>query len=134
MLLIAKRRGQDAWGSGDYLAPRGSRTHNGEDFLCDVGTEVASHVQGVVIKLGYPYADDLSYRYVSVKTTTGFSHRFFYVEPGVKVGDTITLGEVLGRSQDLGKRYNGIPQHYHYEVCTYPNGMKTFHNPNEFLL
>lgn len=135
MLVKAKLRGQDAFGSGAYGSPRegGKRKHNGIDFLSNPGDELCSHIQGKVTKLGYPYADTKEFRYVEITNSVGFAHRFFYVEPSVKVGEEILIGEKIGVSQNLGTRYKGIPNHFHYEVCKYVNGKKEFYDPNEFI-
>lgn len=110
-------RGTDSYGSGHYGASRGERTHNGEDLAC----AVASPVKGTVTKLGYPYGDDLSFRYVEVSDIDSYRIRMFYVEPQVEVGDRIAKGEIVGRTQSLQKRYPGITDHVHLEVIA-PGG------------
>lgn len=110
----AEKRGTDQQGSGHFGAPRNGRKHNGIDYACDPGSAVFSPVCGVVTKLGYPYADDLSYRYVQVTTDDGKNHRVFYIFPTVHKGDTVGLDSVLGFSQRLN--YEGITQHVHYEI------------------
>ena len=115
------KRGVDAWGDGAFGASRGHRKHKGIDYACYPGTEIRCDKVGVVSKLGYPYSDDLAYRYVEVTTTNRLRHRYFYVEPRVKVGDLIRKGQVIGESQDISSRYRdpGKPpmiNHVHYEV------------------
>ena len=81
-----------------------------ESILC-------SPVKGKVTKLGYPYADDLSFRYVEVTVTNGDRHRFFYVEPLVYLGDKVRVGDHLGIVQDIRTRYaQGMVPHIHYEI------------------
>ena len=110
-------RKQDAHGSGEWGASRGTRKHNGIDLAAYPGTVIISPVQGTVTKLGYPYADDLTYKYVQVTTSAGEDHRFFYLNPMVDIGDPVWDGETeLGYVQDLGKRYSGITSHAHYEI------------------
>lgn len=118
----------DSYGAGHYGASRGDRTHRGIDYYCTAGDKVLWSLpfEGTVTKFGYPYSDDLSYRYVQVTTehpegdgeVKVFDHRFFYVEPNTELmyGMKITEGTVLGKSQGLGKRYHGIPNHVHYEI------------------
>jgi len=60
--LTAPIRGLDSYGSGAFHAPRGSRIHQGIDLLAAVGSKVHAILDGTVTKLGYPYADDLSFR------------------------------------------------------------------------
>jgi len=113
---ILPTRGADAHGSGEWGASRGSRVHRGVDFACFAGTKICSPVNGECTKLGYPYSDDLSFQYVEVTDERGRQHRFFYLEPLVKVGDTIKTGQPLGTVQDLERRYHGITPHCHYEI------------------
>lgn len=110
-----KRRGSDGFGSGHFGASRGSRTHNGVDLLVNAGEAINSPVTGTVTKLGYPYGDDLGYRYVEVESG-GYEFRVFYVEPSVRVGQEVTTETAIGSAQDLGRRYPGIPNHVHFEI------------------
>lgn len=110
-----KKRGDDAFGSGHFGASRGGRSHNGFDLLCDPGGAICSPVVGTVTRLGYPYGDDLSFRYVEV-TVGGYQFRTFYVEPCVSVGDKVDQCSFIGEAQDLGKRYPGMPNHIHLEI------------------
>ena len=110
-----KPRGTDDHGSGHFGASRGGRSHNGFDLLCDAGVPVCSPVAGTVTKVGYPYGDDLSFRYVQV-SAGAYDFRTFYLEPAVSVGDKVDQGTVIGYGQDLGARYPGIVNHVHYEI------------------
>ena len=115
-------RGSDAWGCGDFGASRGSRTHKGIDYACAPGTIIMAPYNGRVTKIGYPYSDDLSYRYVEVTDTGGRKHRVFYVNPLVTIGSDVVAGRsVIGEAQDICARYpdkgNGpMTNHVHYEV------------------
>lgn len=116
LITKPKRRVADSYGQGHFGAPRGSRTHKGIDFVCHPGTRVCSPVSGEVTKLGYPYGDDLSYRYVEVIDQGFYKHRFFYVNPSVEVGQHVNEGDILGEVQSLDTRYKGISEHCHYEI------------------
>ncbi len=105
----------DGHGCGGFGDSRGSRKHNGVDMACQPDTQVHSPVSGTVTKLGYPYGDDLSFRYVEV-SNQGYRFRVFYVEPCVDVGQEVTRNTVLGTSQKLGRRYSKITEHVHFEV------------------
>ncbi len=117
-------RKQDSQGAGHYGAPRGSRKHNGVDFVCVAEAYVKSFTDGVVTKLGYPYnpnnAKKGHLRYVEV-TTDGHKYRYFYISPLVSVGDEVQVGQPLGVSQDLTSIYKGMTQHFHFEIKD-PNG------------
>ena len=111
-----KIRGEDKWGRGEFLAPRGDHKHRGEDYEAQPGAEVESVECGVVTKLGHAYADDLFYRYVEVTDAEGYAARYMYVEPSVELRQRIKCGQVLGTVQDIAARYPGIIPHFHFEV------------------
>lgn len=114
------KRGTDQWGSGNFRASRGNRTHKGIDYSCDPGIDIDCPVDGVVTKLGYPYGDDLKFRYVEVSEPGGFRHRHFYVLPTVRVGDKIKRGDKVGEAQDIAGKYSRpdktMTNHAHYEI------------------
>ena len=119
-------RDWDDLGCGHYQASRGSRLHNGIDFCAEPDEKLVTPVSGVVTKLGYCYGDDLSYRYVEVTGTSDRRHRFFYISPGVQVGEIVTAGETaLGCVQDIAARYKHrgfMNNHFHYEVLLESGG------------
>ena len=105
----------DGHGCGHYGASRGTRTHKGVDLNCRPRTLVYSPVAGTVTKLGYPYADDLSYRYVEI-SENGYAFRVFYVDPLVEQGQKVGKASIIGEAQDLRSRYSGITCHVHLEI------------------
>ena len=112
-----KIREQDSWGNGHYGASRGGRTHNGVDLVCEPDDPFLSPLTGLVTKVGYPYADpERRYiRYVQI-TSNGHSFRFFYLNPLVKVGDTVIKGDVIGTVISLQRFYPKITEHVHFEI------------------
>ena len=96
--ITALRRGQDAFGSGHFHASRGERKHQGVDFLATKDSLVHAILAGKVSKLGYTYADDLSYRYVEVTDSQGYRLRYYYVSPLVAEGDTVKAGDRMRSS------------------------------------
>lgn len=118
MKAILRKRVADSHGSGHFGASRGNRTHNGQDYYSPVGTMIASPVTGVVTKIGYPYADDLSFRYVEVTDKIKLRHRVFYIHPlvDIKVGVKVSKDSGIGITQDLSKKHHGIRPHVHYEI------------------
>jgi len=127
---IAVMRGTDTWGSGYFHAPRGNRKHNGIDFAIAKDSYVLSPISGTVTKIGYPYADDLSYRYIQITSNENYRWRLFYIEPSINKGDVISVGDVLGTVQDLDTRYPDITSHIHIEIKDSNN---TFINPEELM-
>lgn len=113
---IIPMRKCDSEGCGHFGASRGSRTHKGIDYACYPETEIFPVVRGIVTKLGYPYADDLSFRYIQVTDEEERDWRYFYVEPDVEVGDFVSPSNTIGTVQDLTSRYPDITNHVHLEV------------------
>jgi murein DD-endopeptidase MepM/ murein hydrolase activator NlpD len=111
-----KKRTSDKWGEGYFGAPRGDRTHNGIDYECPPECQILSPVDGKITKHGYPYGDDLTFRYVQITTKDGYDHRLFYVEPILPIGRIVKKDTVIGFAQDLNERYPDITPHIHYEV------------------
>lgn len=109
-------RGCDKWGCGYFGAPRGDHTHNGIDYVIKPEMQILSPVIGEITKHGYPYADDLSFRYVQITDKDGKDHRILYCEPILPIGRTVKEGTVIGFSQKLTERYPGITPHCHYEI------------------
>ena len=90
----------DAWGSGQYGAGRGARTHHGLDVVAFPGEAVSSPIGGSVVREAHPYADDPTFRGVVIRGTRvweGYEVKLFYVE-GLFAGDT-RAGQVIGRAQ-----------------------------------
>lgn len=111
----------DSAGQGHFGASRagGKRSHRGADYEANPGGAVLSPVSGKVTKLGYPYKDDLSWRYVQVTDDSGSRHRMFYVDPskGIKIGQTVQEYDQIGTAQNVAEKHGGgMKPHIHYEV------------------
>ena len=133
MFIKPNKDRNDKWGSGAFNSKRGKRKHNGKDIPCPEKSICISHIAGEVTKLGYPYSDDLSFRYVEITDFIGRRHRFFYVNPKVIVGQSIVVGEEIGLSQRLGDRYEGITEHVHYEIKDKNGKLSTLMNISKLL-
>ena len=114
--LIPPQRTTDKHGSGAWHAPRSYGKHRGIDLACLAGSTVLSATVGMVTKLGYMYNDDLSYRYVEVRTPLDYRVRYCYVEPSVEIGDHVSVDQPIGVVQDIAARYEGITPHIHLGV------------------
>jgi len=82
------------------------------------GQDVVAVTGGEVTNVGYPYGDDLSFRYVEITGSDGYVAREFYIQPGanVQTGARVQAAQVLGTQQRLGGRYPGITEHVHVEI------------------
>ena len=88
-----------------------SRFHQGMDFTAPVGTDVYATGNGRVVSAGWEqgYGN-------SIKIDHGFGYETFYAHlsaMNVKVGATVTRGEVIGLVGNTGK---STGPHLHYEV------------------
>lgn len=121
-------RGEDAYGEGAFKASRdgGSRAHAGVDYVADAGQAVLAPISGFVTRIGFPYSNNESLRYVEITNPAlRISARVFYVEAQVVVGQTVRLGTPIGVAQTLQARYpRGITDHVHLEVADAVSGRK----------
>ena len=116
-----KIRPQGQLGAGHFGASRdgGKRKHPGVDYLGDGGQDVVFVTNMTLTKIGYPYGDDLSFRYIRGKTTDGHIVTQMYVKPGpgISVGMKAKANEKAGTLQTLQGRYNGmVPDHCHVTI------------------
>jgi peptidoglycan LD-endopeptidase LytH len=112
-------RGHDDFGDGQFGARRdgGAREHEGVDYVAEAGQDVQAPISGYVTKIGYAYAGSSDLKFVEISNPAlGYVARAFYVKPGVEVGQTVRLGESIGRVASLQKHYPGITDHVHLEV------------------
>lgn len=127
---------EDSYGSGEFGASRGDRTHNGKDFPVLPDSICLSLTSGIITKIGFPYRYDpknpekATYRYVEVTGSDKNRLRYFYISPLVLLGDKVSEGDRLGTVQDLCLCYKGITPHIHFEVKTPKN---TYLDPTAYL-
>jgi len=110
-------RSEDAWGSGDYGAPRGSRRHRGIDLVVSPGEIILSPMDAVVVREAAPYEDDAAYRGLLLRGLgewIGYELKMFYLVP--TAAGTLRAGDPLGLAQDISLKYPGITNHIHLEL------------------
>ena len=112
-------RGCDGYGCGEYGADRdaGGRRHEGTDFDASVGQKVDAPISGYVSKIGAAYSGDPRYHFVQITNPAlHYEARVFYVDPSVREGQAVHIGQPIGRAHSLQPRYNGITNHVHLEI------------------
>ena len=112
-------REHDGYGDGYFGASRdgGSRDHEGVDYTGAPGHQVKAPMSGYVTKIGQAYDDGPALRYVEISNPAlSFQARVFYIDPQVRVGDSVALGDVIGKVANLNRRYRGITNHVHLEI------------------
>jgi len=100
----------DTWG-----APRGGRSHEGQDLFAPRGTPVRAAAPGLVYRI-----DDLSLGGLSVTVVGGGGWRTFYthfdgVPDDLREGEWVEVGTVLGFVGTSGNAA-GTPPHLHFGV------------------
>jgi len=126
-MIIPPIRGQDAWGDGAFHAKRTKLRdgvkiqylHEGLDYKCYPGSTVLSLKEGVVTKIGYPYnpnGEKGHLRYVQITDLEGYNARYFYVKTHLNVGTKVYKYHPIGKTQELGKIFPGISEHFHLEI------------------
>lgn len=115
-------RGTDSYGSGQYGAPRGFRTHDGADYVATHGQLVKSPMSGKVTKISKPYAsgiDALVLSGVEIVASDGTTCWVWYMQPSVNiVGSVVKAGiSTIGIAKTLQNRYpNGMTDHVHVRI------------------
>ncbi len=112
-------RATDSWGCGGFGAERdgGARDHEGVDFIAAAGQPVAAPISGFVTRIGTAYPDSSAFRFVEITNPAlRYVSRVFYVDPQVKEGQAVRLGQPIGSAHSLQSRYPGITDHVHLEI------------------
>ena len=114
----AAPRGHDDFGDGQFGASRdgGTRQHEGVDYAAVADQPVAAPLSGYVTKIGYAYAGSTLQFVEITNPALGYAARAFYVRPEVELGQTVRLGQPIGRVESLQQRYPGIVDHVHLEI------------------
>lgn len=112
-----KLRACDPQGCGAYGVSRdgGSRSHNGIDIVVSDGQAIKSPITGIVARMAYPYASDLSWHGIVIENDIYYI-KMYYLEPSVTKGTSVKRGEVIGYAQNIADKYNNITPHVHLEA------------------
>jgi len=115
----------DRGGSGRYGAPRTKKIngqirryqHNGIDLSCDPGQEVLSPISGHIIRSVIAYNDTKEYTGLIISNEL-ITVRLLYVALTGKENDFFEQRQVIGKAQDISKRYReqGVTPHVHVQI------------------
>ena len=117
-------RGIDKWGDGAYGAGRGKRKHNGVDFICTPGQNIWFPFDlGIVSRIARPYTKGHFYgcKIVAIDDGKFYICKIFYFQPILShIVEEVKLckGMILGKAQDISKKYPGMTPHVHLQVAT----------------
>jgi hypothetical protein len=101
----------DTHGSGLFGAPRGTlpggakRYHDGEDALVFPGQLIRSPIDGFAEKVDYPYSSDLSWTGIQLANDL-VRVEIWYMQPDKVIGQRVFSGQIIGRAQAIGDKYN----------------------------
>jgi murein DD-endopeptidase MepM/ murein hydrolase activator NlpD len=122
-----RARTTDAYGHGYFGASRdgGVREHEGVDWIAEAGQEVVAPISGFVTKIGFAYANAPELKFVEITNPAlGYVARVFYVDPIVRVGQALRVGEAIGHAHSLQAKYpGGMTDHVHMELAG-PNRLR----------
>ncbi len=116
MYLSPLPRTFDPFGSGAFGAGRGDRTHKGQDYLASPLQPLISAFSLTVERIGQCYADTPEYKLIVLRYDSQTVLKCLYIDPIVKVGDELNIGDKIGHVQNISKRYPGMMNHFHLEV------------------
>ena len=113
----------DPAGFGYFDAPRGSKRHEGTDYLCNPGIEVVFPFDaGKVLRLSYPYGDTRDYGGIYARGLERGKLLYFFMWYFQPRDDVLLIdfkqGDVLGVAQDVTARYadQEMQPHVHLEI------------------
>ena len=89
------------------------RTHDGVDIAAETGTNVTAAADGQVYTV---YDDDAMRTNVVIRHEGGYTTRYASLSPElqVKVGDTVTLGQVIGTVGETAMVESVLGPHVHF--------------------
>ena len=109
----------DAEGDGGYGSARGSRRHNGVDYLCDVGQPIKAPFNMVIVRHSHPYTDP-EMDGVAWKSGNSTGRMWYFIPFESVIGEKVNEGEIIGHAQSVSE-YHGLPlmgDHIHFKVST----------------
>lgn len=91
------------------------RTHNGIDIAAEAGTEVRAAANGTVYTV---FSDDAYGTTVVVRHTDGYVTVYSSLDKdvAVTVGDTVTMGQTIGKVGNTALLETAIGDHLHFSV------------------
>ena len=117
-------RGSDKHGSGAFKSGRSSRPHYGVDLVSLPGQSIVAPHSGIIKRSIIVYPNTQKYKGLEVIGDECISHLYYITpKPGI-VGQEVKQGDVIGFTQDISEKYEGITIHIHWQI---------FYNPILFL-
>lgn len=120
-LLTDSVKRSDSHGDGSFGAPRTHGTHHGIDLQVSPGDPVFAPFPGLLKRIAYPYADDLSWQGFLLQGTgeyEGLELKVFYLKPIAElIGTEVRAEQLIGYAQAISERYGpDMQDHIHAEM------------------
>ena len=104
----------DAFGSGLFRAPRGSRKHAGVDYQCTPDQDVVAPVSGTITRIARPYSQPFTkpdgkiiwYEGCEMKSPDIKIKMFYFKPDRTLIGKSVMIGQVIGQAQNIALKYN----------------------------
>lgn len=114
----------DPYGSGEYGASRGRRTHDGVDYIAQAEQSVVAPISGRVLRISWPYASGIDANVlegVEIEASDGTRCWVWYIKPAVNIINQVVKAgvSIIGRAKTLSNRYSkDITDHVHVRLQT----------------
>ncbi len=108
---------KDSEGDGNYGASRGSRRHNGIDYLCQAGQDVVAPFDMTIVRVSNPKADSPLSGIVWERGRSRGKMFYFMPYPDL-IGRAVAEGQAIGIAQSCSDDY-GLPKmmdHIHFQI------------------
>lgn len=105
--------------SDDWMAPRGSRYHEGIDIMAARGAPIVAVVSGTIVRIG---TTPISGNRFWLRASNGDEYFYCHLDgfaPAAREGAFVKAGTVLGYNGDTGDA-KGTTPHLHFEI--HPGG------------
>ncbi len=123
--VVGAARACDGAGCGDFGASRRDHKHQGLDISANTGDYAFAPISGTIVNFNTPYSSgNGGLRMITIQGN-GTLTKSMYVEPlpGLKIGDFVKQGDVVGTLQSLAieapSKHGGskpTPNHLHQEI------------------
>lgn len=122
---------EDSAGSGRFGAKRGSRKHQGYDFLCKPKQIIKAPIAGKLVK-AYPYQGDIFYIGCRISGENWKVKMFYFVPYDNLINENVLAGDEIGIAQDISVKYGGrMKPHIH--LALYKMNPMVLVNPEDYL-
>jgi len=124
-------RANDVTGNGWFGASRGSRDHEGVDYVTTPGEEIFACIKGIV-RIGNVYQGATKMKLIEIKNKFEVHHyrvKQMYVNPIIKNGEYVEKNQLIGYAQDISAYHGDKRMKNHCHISVWKNGLLTDPEP-----